>query len=268
MRGNYRQSSGGLAGQFTPVVKKLIIANVAVHFFSMIIGPDGLGLLRYYFALVPGLISHKFFLWQFFTYMYLHGSFSHLLFNMFALWMFGSMIESVWGSRRFFTYYTICGIGGGACTWLLSHNWMGPTLGASGAVFGLLLAYGMLFPRNYIYLWFVIPIRAKHFVILFGVIELLAGMSHTPDGIAHFAHLGGMLFGYIYIKRGFQLPMGIKIRMPKKPGISIVREQPPPARTRRSGVDEVLDKITTQGIDSLTPEEKRILEETDQEEDW
>jgi membrane associated rhomboid family serine protease len=276
MRGYYNQGSGGLMGRFTPVVKRLIIINVAVHVVSMILGPNGLGILRYYFALVPGLVSQKLFLWQFFTYMYLHGSFTHLLFNMFALWMFGSMVESVWGSRRFFIYYTICGIGGGICTWLLSHNWMGPTLGASGGIFGILLAYGMLFPNSYIYLWFIIPIKAKHFVIIFAAIELLAGLSYTPDGIAHFAHLGGMLFGYLYIRRGFRIPSGIKIRMPKKPNIRVVRDPSPPSRpqsrspsgSRQDAVDAILDKITTQGIDSLTAEEKKILEETDDEEDW
>ncbi len=280
MPGYYQSSGGGLAGRFTPVVKKLIIANVAVFLFSFVIGPSGRSVLLYYFALVPGLILGKGFVWQFFTYMFLHGSFTHLLFNMFALWMFGSMVESVWGSRKFFQYYTICGIGGGICTWALSHNWMGPTLGASGGIFGLLLAYGMLFPNSYIYLWLLIPVKAKHFVILFAVIELLAGFSYTPDGVAHFAHLGGMLFGYLYIRKGLPaLPSGFKIRMPKKPNIRVVqneplsrpgavRSRPGPALSRQDRVDEILDKITQVGIDSLTAEEKRILEETEDEEDY
>ncbi len=265
----YYQSSGGLAGRFTPVVKKLIIANVVVFLFSYIAGPTGRHILLYYFSLVPAFILDKGFVWQFFTYMYLHGSFTHLLFNMFALWMFGSMVESVWGGRKFFQYYTLCGIGGGLCTWALSHGWTNPTVGASGGIFGVLLAYGMLFPENYIYLWLLIPIKAKHFVILFAAIELLAGFSYTPDGIAHFAHLGGMLFGYLYIRKGLpRLPTGFKIRIPKKPAIRVVRNDPSPAPSRQDRVDEILDKITQHGIDSLTPEEKRILEETDNEEDY
>lgn len=258
MRGYYTYRSGGLSGSFTPVVKKLILANVAIFILSLPIR----SIVWPYFSLVPALAVKKFFIWQFFTYMYLHGGVFHLLFNMFALWMFGSAVESVWGGRRFFQYYTICGIGGGICTWLLSHNYMGITLGASGAIFGVLLAYGMLFPESVIYLYFLIPIKAKHFVILFAVVEFLAGFSYTPDGIGHFAHLGGMLFGWIYIKRGGRLSILPKVglRMPKKPSIRVVRSESSP-RSRQERIDEILDKITTQGIDSLTEEEKRLLDE-------
>jgi membrane associated rhomboid family serine protease len=182
--------------------------------------------------------------------------------------MFGSMVESVWGGRRFFQYYTLCGIGGGICTWAMSHNWMGPTIGASGGIFGVLLAYGMLFPESYILLWFLIPIKAKHFVILFAAIELMAGISYTPDGVAHFAHLGGMLFGYLYLRKGLpRLPSGFRMRVPKKPAIRVVRHGPSRGGSRQERVDEILDKITSQGIDSLSAEEKRILAETDDEED-
>ncbi len=265
----YSQSSGGLAGRFTPVVKKLIIANIAVFILEFIVGRSGQSIILYYFSLVPAFILQKGFVWQFFTYMYLHGSFTHLLFNMFALWMFGSMVESVWGGRRFFQYYTLCGIGGGICTWALSHSWTGSTIGASGGIFGVLLAYGMLFPESYIFLWFLIPVKAKHFVLIFAAIELMAGISYTPDGIAHFAHLGGMLFGYLYIRKGIPgFPRGFRIRIPKKPAIRVVRRDAGPRRSRQNHVDEILDKITQRGIDSLTAEEKRILEETDDEEDY
>jgi membrane associated rhomboid family serine protease len=258
---SYYQGGGGIGGGFTPVVKRLLIANVAVFLLSIplrnIIWPT--------FALVPALAVKKLYLWQFFTYMYLHGGVFHLVFNMFSLWMFGSMVESVWGGRRFFLYYTICGIGGGICTWLLSPNYAGITLGASGAIFGLLLAYGLLFPESYIFLWFLIPIKAKHFVFLFAALELFAGLNYTPDGVAHFAHLGGMLFGFVYMRLGFPgWRSKARLRMPRAP-IRIVRSTIAP-RTRQEQVDEILDKITSKGIDSLTPDEKRLLEETDEEE--
>jgi len=250
-----------LGGAFTPAVKRLIIANVAVFILTL----PAQGYVWSIFALRPALAIQRGFVWQFFTYMYLHGDFFHLLFNMFVLWMFGNMVESVWGGRRFFQYYTVCGIGGGICTWLLSHSSMGVTLGASGATLGVLLAYGMLFPESYVYIWFLIPIKAKHLVLIIAAIDFMAGVGYTPDGIAHFAHLGGMLFGYLYMKGFLRGPPRLGIRMPKKPSIRVVRTPKSKPRTRAERVDEILDKITEYGIDSLTPEEKKILEESEED---
>ena len=142
-------------------------------------------------------------LWQPITYMFMHANFSHLLFNMFALWMFGYVLENFWGTKRFLIYYFVCGIGAALLTMLLSatglmsgfHN----TVGASGAVYGILLAFGMMFPEERIYLYFFVPIKAKWFVIIFAAIELIQGVFYTSDGIAHFAHLGGMVFGLLLI---------------------------------------------------------------------
>ena len=135
-------------------------------------------------------------IWQPFTYMFMHADLSHLFFNMFALWMFGTTMENFWGTKRFVIYYLLCGLGAGLITMFLP---MSHTVGASAAVYGLLLAFGMTFPNEYIYLYFLMPIKAKWFVIGYAVIELFEGVFVSYDGIAHFAHLGGMLVGLLLI---------------------------------------------------------------------
>lgn len=135
-------------------------------------------------------------IWQPFTYMFMHADLSHLFFNMFALWMFGTTMENFWGTKRFVIYYLLCGLGAGLITMFLP---MSHTVGASAAVYGLLLAFGMTFPNEYIYLYFLMPIKAKWFVIGYAVIELFEGVFVSYDGIAHFAHLGGMLIGLLLI---------------------------------------------------------------------
>jgi membrane associated rhomboid family serine protease len=165
----------------------------------------------------------------------MHGDFTHLFFNMFALWMFGKILENVWGAKRFLTFYIVTGIGAAFVHLLISQYQIlsisnqipemvnlaiegrynpsipiskkltqliiTPTVGASGAVFGLLLAFGMLFPNTLLYIYFAIPIKAKYFVLAYGILELYSGISNNPaDNVAHFAHLGGMIFGYFLIK--------------------------------------------------------------------
>lgn len=136
--------------------------------------------------------------WQLVSYAFLHGNFNHLFFNMFAVWMFGTPLERSWGSRRFALFYGTCVIGAGVLQLLvqLFEGGVYPTVGASGGVFGLLLAYGVMWPDNRIFLlFFPVPIKAKWFVLIYGAIELLLGFSRTMPGVAHFAHLGGMIFG-------------------------------------------------------------------------
>ncbi|MCW4453258.1 rhomboid family intramembrane serine protease [Flavobacterium sp. MXW15] len=150
--------------------------------------------------------------WQLLTYGFLHGSFGHLFFNMLALFMFGAPLEQTWGEKRFLIYYLVCVAGAGVCQLLMAAMVGGgaPVLGASGGVFGLLLAYGMLFPNQRVMLLFPpIPMKARTFVIVFGAIELLLGFTGWQPGVAHFAHLGGMLFGWLLIRywRG-QPPFG------------------------------------------------------------
>jgi len=142
--------------------------------------------------------------WQLLSYAFLHGNFNHLFFNMFAVWMFGAPLEQAWGSQRFITYYGACVVGAAIIQLIvqLFEGGVYPTIGASGGVFGLLLAYGAMWPDNRIFLlFFPVPIKAKWFVLIYGGIELLLGFTRAMPGIAHFAHLGGMIFGAALLYR-------------------------------------------------------------------
>lgn len=184
---------------FPPIIKNLMIINGLV-FLAQVTPVIG-NMINDYFALYP-IGRAKFYPWQLVSYGFLHGSFMHVFFNMFALWMFGMQIENAMGSRRFLSYYMVCLVGAGVIQMLVLYSTgsMAPTVGASGAVFGLLLAFGMFFPEQPIYLYFLFPVKAKWFVVIFGALELIYGVSNTQPGVANFAHLGGMLFGFVLIQ--------------------------------------------------------------------
>lgn len=192
------------------VTRYLLIANIFIFLLSGILSGYGIDLNAiggvHYFD------AHTFHWWQPFTYMFLHANFQHLFFNMFAVWMFAPVIEREWGSRRFLIYYIICGLGAAfiqelVWTGMHIHPYQLPflnTIGASGAVFGILFAFGWLFPDTPMFFLFIpVPIRARTFVIIYALIELFAGMGSvtgvTADNVAHFAHLGGMLFGWLLL---------------------------------------------------------------------
>ena len=189
----------------TPVTRTLIIANVAVYLLESVAGTA----LVERFALWPPAASlsnaPEFFPWQLVTYGFLHGSVGHLFFNMLGLYMFGSDVERLFGSRFYAAYYLACVVTA-AATHLVVNQWIGgppaPTVGASGGVYGLLLAFGLYFPRRMVMLIIPpIPMRARTFVIVFGALELFLGVTGTAAGIAHFAHLGGMLGGWLMLRR-------------------------------------------------------------------
>ncbi len=188
-----------------PVTQALLLANVAVFFLGELLGP---GLLAP-FWLWP--IGANFWPWQIGTYAFIHGSFNHLFFNMLGLWMFGAELEQIWGRKRFITFFSASVIAA-ALTQLVVNALVGsgaPTVGASGGLFGLLLAFAMIFPNRIILLFFVIPLKAKYLVIGYGLLELYQGAYVMNSGVAHFAHLGGMLGGLLTIRywRG-QAPFG------------------------------------------------------------
>ncbi len=223
------------------VIKNLIIINVLLFFGGMALEGHGIDLARYlglhYF------LSENFNLAQLITYMFMHGGFTHIFFNMFAVWMFGSTLERVWGPKRFLTFYLVCGIGAGLIQelvyfiqamhvsssltpdmiamvknegyqiWQQGQNYSAPalgalnrifnstTVGASGSVYGILLGFGMLFPNQQMFIFpLPVPIKAKYFVIGYAILELYLGFANNPsDNVAHFAHLGGMLFAFFLI---------------------------------------------------------------------
>lgn len=220
MRSRY-PSSSTLAysfgpGPWTPAIRAIVIANVAAFLVSLV-----LPAITLTFGLRPADIFGRLHVWQPVTYMFLHAGIFHILFNMLALWMFGVELERMWGSRYFVKYYFVCGIGAAMTTVLLSfvpgtfgeQLYYSLTIGASGAVYGVLLAYALYFPNRPILLYFIFPIPAKYFVAIMGAISLLSSMSGPGGGIAHTTHLGGLVAGYLYLKGGrFHLLSEIKYR--------------------------------------------------------
>ena len=293
------------------MTKNLLVVNVLAFIATFVLERSGIDLTR-----LMGLhffLASEFHIYQFVTYMFLHGGFTHILFNMFALWMFGSVIERVWGSKKFLFYYICCGIGAGFTHELVQYitysmediaayqyvNAGGvqmttdayinlwTTIGASGAVYGILLAFGMLFPNERLFIIpFPFPIKAKWLIVGYIAIELFSAMSGPGDGVAHMAHLGGMLFGFLLIRywqkhpdssssfgrsRGQEFFDNLKRKYDEHQNHQQMKaEHTDPrwesdaeynARQRKNQeeIDAILDKIRKSGYDSLTKEEKKKL---------
>lgn len=199
----YRQASFSFGPPLTQVVKVLIFFSSAVFIMTYI--PAQLfnwGFPYAWFSLRPYDVTHRLFVWQLVSYIFLHAGWFHIIFNMFALWMFGSDLERQWGRGQFLFYFFLTGIGAGVFDVLLQPSALSMTVGSSGAVYGLLLAYGVLFPDRPILLWLLIPVPAKWFVVIMGVIEFVSSLSGPGSGVSHVAHLGGMLFGFLYLRGG------------------------------------------------------------------
>jgi len=207
MRSRY-PSTSGLAysfgpGPLTPAVKALLIANVGLFLISFVFPAILLQL-----GLRPAAVFGELALWQPITYMFLHGGIGHILFNMLTLWMVGVELERMWGTRYFTRYYLASGIGAGITQLLLgvvpfafaNDFYYQSTIGASGAIFGLLLAYALYFPHRTFYMYFLFPLQARYFVMILGAITLLLALSGEGRGVAHTAHLGGLAAGYVYLK--------------------------------------------------------------------
>jgi membrane associated rhomboid family serine protease len=206
--------------RLTPLVKNLLLVNVIIHVVSMMLPREFVFSQFAFFnpllANTADIINPNFKPWQFISYMFLHGGFNHLFSNMFALFIFGPALEAFMGSKKFFIYYILTGIGAAFLNTTLNFYEMSqmvvdseqywreavtPMVGASGAIFGILMAFGFLFPNvEMMLLFFPFPIKAKYFVTMYGVFELIQGTAGLESGIAHFAHLGGLLTGFILLK--------------------------------------------------------------------
>ncbi len=208
----YRQVDLSFGPPLTWVVRQLIIVTSVVFLLTYLPAQIlGWGWPYALFGLRPYDVTHRFFIWQPATYLFLHGGFFHIIFNLFALWMFGSDLETRWGPRRFLFYFFLTGIGAGLFSIMLEPSSGALTVGNSGAVYGILLAYGMLFPNRPILLWLLIPVKAKYFVFVMGLIEFVSSFSNPGSTVSHVAHLGGMLFGFLYL-RGGGLPYRLQLR--------------------------------------------------------
>ncbi|MBL7032863.1 MAG: rhomboid family intramembrane serine protease [Candidatus Delongbacteria bacterium] len=221
-------------------------------------------------ALLPSQVIPGAQIWRLVSYMFLHGGLWHLLLNMLVLWMFGSELERRWGTRLFLRYYFVTGIGAALFGFLTYHEYI---IGASGAIYALMLAYGMLFPDRIIYLYAVLPVKAKYFVMGLLVISLLSGIGgsfsagRSGGGIAHFIHLGGMLVGYIYLRwdriERWWRSQRQEQRM-KQHRTNHDREQQKMVQVEKQ-VDELLGRISESGFDSLSEREKTFLKDAS---DW
>jgi membrane associated rhomboid family serine protease len=241
------------------VVKKLIIANVAVFILQLILIRTSFDV---YFALYPRLVIERGFVWQLVTYMFLHGGIFHLAINMFIIWMFGTPLERLWGSSRFLKFYFVCGLGGAVFSFIFAYNT--GVIGASGAGYGILLAYAVLFPYNEIYVWGIFPMKARTLVIIIAAVEFVSGIS-GGTGIAHFAHLGGMAAGLLYTRadyRARRLWQGLRNLLDKVPIKVTFKEEKKPDDGGDSSrnIDSIRDKISSKGYENLSETEKRILE--------
>ena len=190
-------------GPVSTALKALVVANVVLFFLQLLVPP-----LTELLGLHPDEVLRRGWGWQLVTYMFLHGSLFHILFNMLALWMFGTELEHMWGTRYFLKFYFVTGVGAAALTVLFSllpfdvsrQVYVSNVIGASGAIYGLLLAYGLYFPDRPIYMYFLFPVPAKLFVLIMGLIAFYSSVAGAGGGIANATHLGGLLVGYVYLK--------------------------------------------------------------------
>lgn len=299
-RDYYRPAGYGGFSFFPPMLKKLIIANVAVFFFQMIFdnlligGYPGAYLLNRYLALNPlsgfdaAGMPNNFQIWQLITYQFMHANFSHILFNMFALWIFGMEIENMMGSKRFLIFYLTAGVGAGLLQilvpWIMGEG-MGSTIGASGAVYGVMVAFALFFPDRYIFIYFLLPIKAKYLIVILMIFEFFSVGDMSL--VAHFAHIGGAVTGFLFIlldKHNTFSLRGIFDNFKKVPGGSkdpfrrhnsafgsgkhdiedatfyeINDKKKDEDDASQEEIDRILDKISQSGYQNLTEREKRIL---------
>lgn len=272
-----------------PITKNIIFINVILFAVGWLMqragGFDLTGMLALHFVFDPNFHIH-----QFVSYLFMHGGIEHLFFNMLALWMFGGAMEQTWGARKFLLFYFVCGIGAGVVQEVIQlvqmYNMLGAfysvpwssTVGASGAIYGILLAFGMTYPDSEMIIFPIpIPIKAKYFVFFYAAIELISGVAGSSDGVAHFAHLGGMLFGFIlmmYWRHGvgrmnlgggpsFGWFKGAQRRKPKMEVHYGSREYEfeynMRNKERTAEIDRILDKLRQSGYESLTVDEKKKL---------
>ncbi|MCG2712250.1 MAG: rhomboid family intramembrane serine protease [Candidatus Omnitrophica bacterium] len=247
--------------QLRGVVKTLIAINIAVfiiiHIFKSIPWFS-------IFGLVPALVLSRLMIWQLLTYLFLHFDLWHLVLNMLMLWMFGEVIENSWGSKRFLSYYFFTGAGAGLCSVIFAFNSNVPVMGASGAIFGLLVAYAMMFPDSVILLFLIFPMKMKYAAMVLAGINLLGAMSNPGAGIAYIAHLGGGLFGYLYLKNE-KIRLMLSRYSPESIKNLLNMKQAKKKQEREENIDEqidrILDKISAQGVKSLTKQDREILKQ-------
>jgi membrane associated rhomboid family serine protease len=290
----YRPSGFGGFSFFPPVIKNLLILNGVIFilqtFGNMVSTESGLtfgNIITRYFGLIPiqGFVDWSFYPWQLVTYQFLHGSFSHVFFNMFSLWMFGMEIENQWGSKKFLMFYLLCGVAGGLLHLIIAPMLGGdllPVVGASGAIYGVMVAFAMMFPNRYIFIYFLFPIKAKYLIGIFILMNVF--IFPGGGGVAFLAHIGGALAGFIYLlfdkssnselrgmftknttyqqSRPFNPFGAMSEKFKKKPEVEdaqFYEVKDGQDKITQEQIDAILDKISQSGYQNLTDKEKKIL---------
>jgi membrane associated rhomboid family serine protease len=299
-RDYYRPSGFGGFSFFPPMIKNLLFINVGVFFLQLIFenitfgGVPGWYILNHYFALNPlvGIdnngLGFNFQIWQLLTYQFMHGDFMHIFFNMLMLWMFGNEIENIMGSKKFILFYIISGVGAGLVQLLvgpLLSESAGFTIGASGAVYGVMIAFAMFFPDRYIMFYFLIPVKAKYLIAFLFIIEFIS--VRDASLIAHLAHVGGAITAFIFImvdrKNDFNLrkmfgnykrptygdsARNFRQQFTRKPSNNIdveeakfydISSKQDDEEITQDMIDKILDKISQNGYQGLSEREKKIL---------
>lgn len=290
-RDYYRPAGFGGFSVFPPVIKNLLIINGIVFLFQFIMrsilidGEPGYFILNRWFALNPIGEPYNFQIWQLITYQFMHGDFWHIFMNMFILWMFGMEIENYWGSSKFLLFYLTCGVIGAILSLIFTPA---ITIGASGSVFGVMVAFAMFFPDRYIFIYFLFPVKAKYLIVILMVFEFMS--IGSMDVIAHVVHIGGALTGFLFVlldrkynfnvdswirkvkrmeffspksddfKGSFRKPFrGADSRVEEAKFYDIDNSAKEPDEVSQEEIDRILDKISQSGYQNLTEDEKRIL---------
>lgn len=286
----------------TPAIKNIIIINVAVFLLLNLLGRNA-GVLVHFFGLNPELVLTRLMIWQPVSYMFVHGGFMHLFMNMLMLWLFGTELEMLWGRREFYRFYFITGIGSGILSivpYVVGVITQGTSfspviIGASGAVYGILLAFALTWPDRTVYLYFIMPVKVKHLMIFMGIITFLS--VGNRDGVSHVTHLGGLLVAWLYLRyhgnyRGFNLNLDWRHWLKKLQKIKFVQDDDTSQRRTggsgrpkgwhrvdgaddastdmdpdeaRAELDHLLDKINRIGYEKLSDHEKKRLYELSQD---
>ncbi len=271
-----RSVSFRMGGPVTPVVKMLMIVNGAVFILQQLMDLIYPGFMESAFGLSHSGFALQFMIWQPFTYMFLHGGWLHIFFNLFTLWMFGGEIENMWGGRKFLRYYIFSGIGAGFFIELMNYYVSSKygvypvTIGASGAIYAVLLAYGLTWPNREVLLYFLIPVKIKYLLIGFGLMEFFGTLSSaggTGGGISHIGHLGGLISGIIMfrsIKNQSRSSSSSKQEIfadrKKKARLKKKQNEIDTRIKAKKIIDQLLEKIARDGMSSLTSEEKKQLD--------
>ena len=261
MRYQFQSNPGQMSYKpmfFTDAIKILISINFLIFLLQTISKSEQL--FFNVFGLVPKMVWSELMLWQPFTYIFFHGDIWHVLINMFVLWMFGSELENIWGKKNFLMFYFITGIGSGLVTMLFGLHSIIPIVGASGAVYGVLVAYGLTYPNRTVYLYGIIPIKSIWFVIGIGIIAFFSSFNNATQ-ISHLTHLSGMVIGYILLKKPIHF-QSIWFSIVKKfLEFKIQNEEKKISQKyeMEKDLNSILDKINREGFDSLSKDEEDRL---------